>query len=277
MGAEGDGPSMRELSDQRLRANGFAALISIGSEVGSQQQDNPGRTLYVRGVSVENCSATACTYFAYIKPGGVEVYDYRDGLVENVTIVNCRAEDPAGLRFRNAVYVNPGRGAIVRGLTVNNLSVRARGRSPATQNIAPLYIHVLGTKNGAGQGASVEDVIVRGLACVDPHGGLAQSASTPGAPIHSEVVMEKQTPTVGRIGRVEVDGARTDGCARMAVVVGANIDGPVTIMNSEFHNFAAAVLASSDAKAIVASSPVEVQNVTATPAPTAPEGTQALP
>lgn len=260
-----------------FRASGFAALISIGSEIGSHQQDNPGHSLYVRGVTVENCEATGCTYFAYIKPGGVEVYDYRDGLVEDVTISNCRVEDPAGLQFRNAVYVSPGRGAIVRRLTVTNLAVRGRGRSPATQNIAPIYIHVLGTTNGAGRGATVEDVVIRGLTCVDPHGGLARSASTPGEPIHSEVVIEKQVATIGHIGRVEVDGAQTNGCARMAVVVGSNIDGPVRIANSEFLNFAAAVMASSDAKAIVAHSSVEVENVTATPAPTAPPGTTGLP
>jgi hypothetical protein len=104
-----------------------------------------------------------------------------------------------------------------------------------------------------------QDVKINGLRCVDPHGGVARSASTPSDPIYSEVVTEKQSATIGRIGKVEVDGAITGGCGRMAVAVGPNVDGPVRLANSQFSSFAAAVLASTDAKAIVHYSPVEVR------------------
>jgi hypothetical protein len=259
-----------------FRAKGFAALLSIGSEVGTADRDDPKRTLFVRGVTMENCSALACSSLVYIKPGGVELYDYRDGLVEDVLISNSRIEDPAGLKFRNGVYVNPGRGATVRRLTIRNLTVRARGRSPAVRNIAPVYLYVLGTQNGVSRGGSIEDVVIEGLRSIDPYGGVARSASTPGEPIHSAIVIEKLNRSVGHVGRVDVDGAQVDGSSRMAVHVGPNVEGPIRVSNSAFRNFAAAVLASGDAKAVNAHSPVELVNVSATPGQTAPAGTRGL-
>ncbi|QIK77777.1 hypothetical protein G7077_01450 [Sphingomonas piscis] len=117
-----------------FRAQGFAALVSIGSEVGRRAGVTPLGPTLVRDVLVENCQASECSYFAYIKPGGVgagrAAYDWQDGVVEDVTIRNCQCDDANGTRFRDGVYVSPGRGATVRRLVIDNLQIRARANSP---------------------------------------------------------------------------------------------------------------------------------------------------
>jgi hypothetical protein len=75
--------------------------------------------------------------------------------VEDVTISNCSIEDLTGRSFRNAVHVSPSRGAIVRRVAINNLSVRARGLSPAVQHTAAVYLHLLARTNAAGIGATI--------------------------------------------------------------------------------------------------------------------------
>lgn len=261
-----------------FRARGFAALISIGSEIGRNAAVRTSQPLFVRNVLVENCVAEACTYLAYIKPGGVEggpAYDYRDGLVEDVVLSNCRCEDPAGLKFRNAVYVSPGRGATVRRLAINNLSVRARGRAPATQTVGAVYLHTL-QANPSYRGSTIEDVAITRLRCIDPFGGAASGPGRPGVPIHIPIAVEKQKAGAGRIGRVEIIDAITEGCARNAVYVGPNVTGPIQIQDSRFDGFAASVLGSKDRQAILAMSPVAVRNVVALPSPLAPAGTLPL-
>ena len=88
-----------------FRAEGFAALLSIGSEVGRRVDVRPLGPVYVRAVVVENCTADRCSSLVYIKPGGVApgnpASDWRNGLVEDVTIRNCRIEDAAGEKFRS--------------------------------------------------------------------------------------------------------------------------------------------------------------------------------
>jgi hypothetical protein len=263
-----------------FRARGFTSLISIGSEIGHNPAVRADQPLFVRNVLVENCIAEACSYFAYIKPGGVqgdggEGHDYRDGLVEDVVLNNCRFEDPTGARFRNGVYVSPGRGATVRRLTINNLTVRARGRAPATQTVGAIYLHALQADPGH-RGSTIEDIIVRGLRCADPHAGAANGPGRPGIPIHIPIAIEKQKPDAGRIGRVEIIDAVAEGCARNAVYVGPNVDGPIHIRNSRFNGFAASILASYDREAIRALSPISVQNVVALPSRLAPAGTDPL-
>jgi len=259
-----------------FRARHFAALVSIGSEIGSLKQDDPSRSSYVRDIVVENCTAEECVWFAYLKPGGVEAYDYRDGLVENVSIVKCSIDDDAGSYFRNGVYVSPGRGAIVRGLTIDGLTISARGANPAMQSVSGVYLFPLNTTDGAGNGASIDSVSVTGLQCTDPFGGVPTGPSAPGVPIHSLVTIEKMNPTIGDIGRVDVRNSWIDGCARMAVNVGPNARGPLTIGNCSFHNFAAAPLAAYDKGSVLAQSPISLVNITAIPSPDASADTRGV-
>ena len=259
-----------------FQARHFAALVSIGSEIGLLKQDDPSRSSYVRDIVVENCSAEECVWFAYLKPGGVEAYDYRDGLVENISILNCSIQDGAGTYFRNGVYVSPGRGAIVRGLTVDGLTVSARGASPAMQSVTGVYLFPLNTTDGAGNGASIDNVSITRLQCTDPFGGAPTGPSTPGTPLHSLIAMEKMNPAIGDIGRVDVSDSWIDGCARMGVNVGANASGPLTIANCSLKNFAAAPLAGYDEGSVLAQSPIQLTNITATASPGAPAGTRGV-
>jgi hypothetical protein len=259
-----------------FRARGFGSLVSIGSEVGSQGVDDPEHKMFVKNVVVENCSAEECTYLAYIKPGAIQAYDYRDGLVEDVSIFNCQLADSSGRRFRNGVYVSPGNGAIVRGLTVNNLTITARGASPAVQTVSALYLYVLGGTNGAGVGGSIENVSVSGLRSTDPFGGAATGGSAPGTPIHSLMSIEKLNPNIGRIGQVEVIDASSDGCARMAVQVGPQVNGPISVGGCTFNNYAAAIYGTADKGSVLALSPIQLTNIAASPSPNAPSDTRGV-
>lgn len=274
----------RPCADIRIsgfRARGFTSLISIGSEIGRRPSVRTDQPLFVRDVLVEDCVAEGCSYFAYIKPGGVQGVDgghahaYRDGLVEDVVLRNCRCEDTMGARFRNGVYVSPGRGATVRRLTVDNLLIRARGRSPATQPVGAVYLYTLQSDRGY-RGSTIEEVVVRGLRCIDPFGGAARAPAQPGEPIQIPIAIERQDPRDGRIGRVDILDAIAEGCARNAVYVGPGVAGPVRIEDARFNGFAAAILGSADREAIRALSPVIARNVLALPSPRAPAGTDPL-
>jgi len=268
----------RNIRISGFHARGFAALVSIGSEVGSNPSVKAIGPLSVREVTVENCVAERCTYLAYIKPGGIEggaAYDYRHGLVEDVALTDCRCEDPAGEKFRDAVYVSPGRGATVRGLAIRNLSVFARGASPAVQTVGALYLRVL-AMGPDDPGSAIENVTVDGLRCIDPHGGVATGPSAPGLPIQTVVAIEKLNRTIGQIGAVTIVGVEASGCSRSAVQVGPGVAGPIAVSDSSFAGFAAAPLASADRNPVIAMSPVTLRNVVVTPSPHAPIGTKGL-
>ncbi|MGN6155375.1 MAG: hypothetical protein ACTHN4_06540 [Sphingomicrobium sp.] len=259
-----------------FQARRFGALVSIGSEIGTPRADNPDRSRFVRNVAIENCSADECTYFAYIKPGGVESIDYRDGLVEGVAVKNCQLTDSSGRHFRDGIFVAPGRGAIVRGITIQDVTITARGATPAVQTVAGLYMRPSKTTDGAGLGGAIENVLVSGLRCIDPFEGAATSASAPGTPIHSLVAIEKADPIIGRVGQVEVVDSVGNGCARMAVALGPNLEGPVTFSRCTFENFAAAVFASTDKGSVMARSPVTLSDITAIPASSSPPDTRGV-
>lgn len=259
-----------------FEARGFTAIASIGSEIGTVGADNPDRDMFVRNVVMENCSAVDCTYLAYIKPGGNSGADYRDGVVEDVSIVNCRHEDPSGNRFRNGVYVSPGRGAIVRRLTLKDLTINARGKDPAVQAVTGQYLRVLNSTDGAGTAASIEDVVATGVRCTDPYGGAATGPSTPGVPLHSLVAIEKQDQRLGNIGNVDISDSSIDGCARMAVMVGPQVSGPVRLDRCTLNNFAAAIYAAVDKGSVLARSPITLENITANPSPNAPATTRGV-
>lgn len=259
-----------------FQARRFGAIVSIGSEIGAAGKDDPNRSLFVKNVVVDNCTADECTYLAYIKPGAIQTIDYRDGIVEDVSITNCQLTDSTGQRFRDGVFISPGRGAIVRRVNVQNVMIAARGATPAVQNVAGLYLCPVKFTDGAGAGGSIDEIYVSGLNCVDPYGGAATSASTPGTPIHSLVAIEKMNSSVGRVGHVAISDSRIDGCARMAVSIGSNIEGPVSFNNCTFDNFAAAIFSYMDKGSVLARSPVALTGIDAKPSPSAPPDTRGV-
>ncbi|QIK77778.1 hypothetical protein G7077_01455 [Sphingomonas piscis] len=114
------------------------------------------------------------------------------------------------------------------------------------------------------------------LRCIDPVGGAPPSSGHGGGPIQHAVIVEKQDPRIGRIGRVTIADAFADGMSRSAVVIGTAVDGPVRVSASEFRNFAAGIAAAYDKQAILGRSPVVVERTRATPSPKAPPGTLPL-
>jgi hypothetical protein len=259
-----------------FQARRFGAIVSIGSEIGTAGSDDPNHSLFVKNVAIDNCSADECTYLAYIKPGGIQSIDYRDGVVENVSITNCQLTDSTGQRFRDGVFISPARGAIVRGINIQNVTITARGASPAVQSVAGLYLCPIKFTDGAGAGGSIDDVYVSGLHCVDPYGGAATSVSTPGTPINSLVAIEKMNPSIGNVGRVDINDSGIDGCARMAVWLGSNIEGPVSFNNCTFDNYAAAIYSYLDKGSVLARSPVSLSGIAAKPSPSAPSDTRGV-
>jgi hypothetical protein len=211
---------------------------------------------------------------AYIKPGAI--YDYRDGVVEDISIINCQLNDSSGQRFRNGVFISPGSGAIVRRVSIQDVTITARGATPPVQNVTGLYLYPMKATDAAGAGGSIDDVSISGLRCVDPYGGAATSASAPGTPIHSLVAIEKADPAIGHIGSIDINDSGIDGCARMAVALGANIEGPITFNDCTFDNYAAAILSFVDKGSVLARSPVTLTGITATPSPSAPPDTRGV-
>ena len=251
-------------------ARNFASVLSIGSQVGSLQSDDPSRRIFVRNVILENCTAEACTYLLYIKPGGVDRYDYRDGVVEDVQVVNCRHNDPSGKHFKTTIAIKPARGAVVRRVSVKDVEVTARGAIPVSQNVGAVWMFIPALTNGAGAGSAIEDVSISGLRCRDPFGGVANQGGAAGAPIATPVLIEKQNPEIGHIGAIEVIDSVFDGAARKAVAIGPNLAGPIAFVRCSFTNYAAAPLASVDKGSVVAHSPVRLTDIVAVPSPGGP-------
>lgn len=259
-----------------FKGKGFASIFAIGSPIGVRGADDPDRRFYVKNVLVENCVAQECTYLVFIKPGGLVQNDYRDGTVEDVQIINCRHEDPAGAHFRRAIYVVPARGAIVRRLTIKDLVIRARGSNPPVQGVNGLLLLAGKMTNGAGAGGFIEDVLVTGVQCIDPFGGAPTSNSTPGIPMDSLIEIKKADPGVGNIGRVQVSDAFLDGSARMGARIGPQVGGPIAFNHCTFKNYSAAIVSSVDKGSVLANSPVNMTDITAIPSPNAPPDTRGV-
>jgi hypothetical protein len=256
-------------------ARGFAALFSIGSEIGTAQADDPSYSLFVRNVSVENCTAQQCTRLAYIKPGGGAA-DYRDGLVEDVSITSCSIEDLEGTTFYSGICITPGRGAIVRRINFDDIRVRARGRYPAHDVVAGILLRPEPTTDGAGRGGMIDGITINRMVCEDPFGGVNTSSSAPGTAIQNFLAAEKANPSIGTIGQVVIADSQLDGCARAAVGIGGQVKGPIALNGCTLANFAASVAASYDQGSVFAGSPVSLTNLVAIPAPSAPTGTRGV-
>jgi hypothetical protein len=88
--------------------------------------------------------------------------------------------------------------------------------------------------------------------------------------------IEKLNPNIGRIGQVEVIDASSDGCARMAVQVGPQVNGPISVGGCTFNNYAAAIYGTADKGSVLALSPIQLTNIAASPSPNAPSDTRGV-
>ena len=125
-------------------------------------------------------------------------------------------------------------------------------------------------------GGSIHDISVSGVECTDPFTGLATGDSVAGCPIHQAIAIEKQDVSVGHIGRVDISDLRLDGAARMAVSLGKEVAGPITLDRCSFTNYAAAIFSWIDKGSVVAYSPIILRDLTAVPSPNAPANTRGV-
>ena len=215
-----DGPSSN-LVFRRGKVRGYSALASIGSEVGTFGRNSRGLGV-VRNVQVSDVAAEGCEALVYIKPGGLET-DWRDGLVEQVTLDNLTLTDLTGFKYAKGVHLSAGHGATIRGVRGRNLTIRARARSQGVLETNALDINLL----DLGAPARIEDIDLQ-LAFADPYDGEAHGPGRPGYPIEHVARVEKRDPAKGTIRNVSLDIAGR-GSRRGGIYVGGGLDDAVRI------------------------------------------------
>jgi len=235
------------------RVVGYAAILSIGSEVGSSKRP-PLSTSFVRDVTVSNVVAEKCTRLAFIKPGAL-VYDWRNGLVENIMLSDIRLEDPMGVMFTNGVLISAARGAIVRGITGRRLSIQARARDQGLLPTSAIDLNII----DQGSPARIENVDIE-LAFVDPHHGAPHGPSTPGYPVDHAVRIEKINPAIGAMEGIDLD-VTASGTRFGGVYVGAGLDGAVRIRRGRLRRIGMAPPSSLGGGGIWSDSRITLQDV----------------
>lgn len=223
---------------------GYAAVISIGSEIGSStEHPNPG---IVRGVRVENVQAADCQMVCFIKPGAL-IYDWRSGLVEDVVLDTISLTDLTGFLYSRGLAITAGRGARVRKIVARNIMIAARAH---TQGVMPTSAIDLGIRSDK-PGAIIEDIDIQLT-----YDGRGNS----GYPVDHIVRVEKDDPSVGLMRNIVIDVAGND--ARIAGIhVGGGLDDAVTISRARLSRVALDPPASLGAAGIWADSRLKAENV----------------
>ena len=209
---KGAGSLTRNIDIRNGTVRGFAAAISIGSEIGSNTEF-PGQGA-VRNVTVSNVTADRCQMLAFIKPGAL-IYDWRNGLVENVRLTDMRLVDPDGFLFARGLVINAARGAVVRNISARNILIVARARTQGVMQTAAVDI-VIRSQLPA---ATIKNVEI----AVDFAGG-----GEAGFPVDHIVRVEKAAPDIGWMSNIKLDV--TGSHARISGIhIGAGLDNAVSI------------------------------------------------
>src|SRR6185503_6044427 len=176
---------------------------------------------FVRNVAVSDVVADRCGSLAFFKPGAL-IYDWRNGLVEDVRLERLRLTDDRGERFTSGVRMIAARGAIIRDVVGRDLEIRARAKNQGVQPTAAIDISLLD-----GADARIEAVDLQ-MTFADPHDGAAHQADTPGYPVDHIVRIEKTNPRRGSMNGISLDivgrGSRFGG-----IFIGAGLDDAVTL------------------------------------------------
>ena len=199
---------------------GFASIASFGSEIGTQGRPSD-YTAFVRHVEVSDVTADRCNSLAFFKPGAL-IYDWRNGLVDDVRLERLRLVDERGDRFTSGVRMIAGRGAVIRNVVGRELSVRARARNVGVQPTAGIDLSIL-----QGADARFENIDLQ-MDFIDPFEGAQHSASTPGYPVDHiariESLGSRRSPMSGISIDVTGRGSRFGG-----VFIGSGLDDAVTL------------------------------------------------
>lgn len=223
---------------------GFSAAVSIGSEVGSNRE-HPGAGI-VRRVTVENIVADRCQAVCFIKPGAL-IYDWRDGVVEDVRLINIRLVDPAGFMFMRGIVINAGRGARVRRITASGITIVARAHAQGFMQTSAAEIVI----RDQGAPSLVEDVSLQ---------FSYDGAGSGGYPVDHIVRIEKDNPVVGTMRQILIDVTGAE--ARISGIhVGAGLDDAVIIRRADLDRVALSPPSSMGAAGIWADSRISAVDV----------------
>jgi hypothetical protein len=198
---------------------GYSAIASFGSEIGSSSEARgPGS---VRHVLVSNVTADRCSMLAFFKPGAL-IYDWRNGLVEDIRLEQLRLSDERGERFTSGVRMIAARGAIIRNVVGRQLEIRARAKNQGVQPTAAVDLSLL-----QGADARIENIDLQ-MVFTDPYDGAAHAAGAPGYPVDHIARIEKVNPHRGGMRGISLDitgrGSRFGG-----VFIGAGLDDAVAL------------------------------------------------
>jgi hypothetical protein len=199
---------------------GFAAIASFGSEIGTSGRSS-NYEAFVRNVTVTDVTADRCGSLVFFKPGAL-IYDWRNGLVDNIRLERLQLIDERGERFTSGLRMIGGRGAIISRVVGRDLHVRARAKNLGVQPTAAIDLSILD-----GADARFEAIDLQ-MTFTDPYNGAEHSAQVPGYPVDHIVRVEKSNARRGSMNGISLDvtgrGSRFGG-----VYVGEGLDGAVTL------------------------------------------------
>jgi hypothetical protein len=199
---------------------GYGAIVSFGSEIGARK--GIGQPGIVRNVTVENVTGDRCTRIAFFKPGAFD-YDFRDGVVEQITLRNLVLKDLHGQDFRTGIYLLAGRGAIIRHVRASGIEIDARAVDQGFAPTSAVNVVLL----DKGRPAAIEDVNVE-VRFTDPFAGARHSPTAPGFPVDQIARIEKRNPCSGIMSGIvlNVEGRGSSGGG---VFISEGLDGAVSI------------------------------------------------
>jgi hypothetical protein len=199
---------------------GFASIVSFGSEIGTRGPSGPAGA--VRNVTVENVTGDRCGGVAFFKPGAL-IYDWRNGLIEDIVLRHLTLRDTDGEQFRSGIRMIAARGAVIRGVQASGISIVARAKD---RHVAPTSAIDL-TLLDIGNPARIEDVSLQ-LVFSDPFAGAPHGRGSPGFPVDHIVRIEKQNPRSGSMSGIVLD-VEGRGASFGGIFVGEGLDGAVSV------------------------------------------------
>lgn len=214
------GATTQNITIRNGTIRGFAAMVAIGSEVGSKGgEGDPG---VVRNIVVENVSGERCTRLAFLKPDALRT-DWRDGVVEGIQLRNLALHDSQGQYFLTGIQIVAARGAAIRDIQASGIEIVARARDKGVAPTAAIEIVLL----DEGAPATIEDVHLQ-VNFADPFSGAANSQDAPGYPVDYIVHIERRKGAPGSMSGItlDVDGI---GSSRGGIYVGDGLDDAVDV------------------------------------------------
>ena len=212
----------------------LSAGLSIGSEIGVLGANDATYSRTVGQIIYEGNALVNCVMLAYIKPGGISAYDYRDGTVEDVLISNNTLTDLSGSKFARGIAITPSRGARVRGVRGRNNIIRARSYDDGTggRRMGALDIYEPGYGTGTAN-TNVSDIDVQ-VDYSDPLDGAVGAAAPAPAPVANIVAMEAAAGNF-TLSNITLDIVG-NGSNLSGIFIGAGFDDAVTIRRAVLTN-----------------------------------------